>query len=124
MSEISEVPGSPPSKEERNWALLAHLSAVAGVLLAGLGMVLGPLVIWLLKREDSEFVADQAKEALNFNITMLLGYIVGVILIPVLIGLVILPVLGLLHLVLMIVAMIRASEGERYRYPVALRLVS
>ncbi len=124
MSEISGVPGSPPSKEERNWALLAHLSAVAGVLLAGLGMVLGPLVIWLLKREDSEFVADQAKEALNFNITMLLGYIVGVILIPVLIGLVILPVLGLLHLVLMIVAMIRASEGERYRYPVALRLVS
>ncbi|MCC5862246.1 MAG: DUF4870 domain-containing protein [Gammaproteobacteria bacterium] len=124
MSEISEMPAGPPSKEERNWALLAHLSAVAGVLLAGLGMVLGPLVVWLLKREDSEFVADQAKEALNFNITMLLGYIVGVILIPILIGVVILPVLGLLHLVFMIVAMIRASEGQRYRYPFALRLVS
>ncbi len=124
MNESGDLPSALPGKEERNWALLAHLSAIAGVLLAGLGIVLGPLVVWLIKREDSEFVADQAKEALNFNITMLLGYIAGAVLIPVVVGLLILPVLGLLHLVLMIVAMIRASEGVRYRYPFALRLVS
>lgn len=124
MNEPGDLPSALPGKEERNWALLAHLSAIAGVLLAGLGIVLGPLVVWLIKREDSAFVADQAKEALNFNITMLLGYIAGAVLIPVLVGLLILPVLGLLHLVLMIVAMIRASEGVRYRYPFALRLVS
>jgi len=119
---LSEVITGRPSRDERNWALIAHLSAIAGMLVPIAGIILGPLVVWLLKREDSEFVADQAKEALNFNITMFLGYIICFILVIIVIGVFLMMALGLLHLVLIIIAMIKASEGVRYRYPFALRL--
>ncbi|MCC5869152.1 MAG: DUF4870 domain-containing protein [Gammaproteobacteria bacterium] len=121
---LSEVITGRPSRDERNWALIAHLSAIAGMLVPIAGIILGPLVVWLLKREDSEFVADQAKEALNFNITMFLGYIICFILVIIVIGVFLMMALGLLHLVLIIIAMIKASEGVRYRYPFALRLFS
>ena len=83
---MSEVIAGQPDKEERNWALIAHLSAIAGMLVPFVGTILGPLVVWLLKREDSEYVADQAKEALNFNITMFLGYMICFILMIIVIG--------------------------------------
>lgn len=121
---MSEVIAGQPSKDERNWALIAHLSAIAGMLVPFVGTILGPLVVWLLKREDSEYVADQAKEALNFNITMFLGYMICFILMIIVIGVFLMMALGLLHLVFIIIAMVKASEGERYRYPFALRLVS
>jgi uncharacterized Tic20 family protein len=113
-----------PSKEERNWALVAHLSALAGMVVPFAGTILGPLVVWLLKREESAFVADQAREALNFNITMFIAYAICFVLFIVFIGMLLLPLLALVHLILIIVAMIKASEGQRFRYPFALRLIS
>ncbi|NUO72757.1 MAG: DUF4870 domain-containing protein [Frateuria sp.] len=116
-----------PSHEERQWALFAHLSALLGGLLTstflGLGCLLGPLIIWLVKRETMPFVDDQAKEALNFNITVAIAAVVCGLLMFVLIGFVLLPLLGLAWLVFIIIAAIKANEGERYRYPFTLRLI-
>ncbi len=122
--------GTPPngtvSSDERNLALLAHLSALAGFLIP-LGNVLGPLIVWLTQKEKSAFVADQGVEALNFQITMSIIGIVLVALAITIIGLIVaIPgglIVGVAWLVLTIVGGIKASSGERYRYPFNWRLV-
>jgi uncharacterized protein len=122
-----------PSHEERQWALFAHLSALAGGLLtgafAGLGCFVGPLVIWLVKKDTMPFVDDQAKEALNFNITLAIIGVVLLLLTLVTFGfgaLLAIPVgilVGIAWLVFTIIAAVKANEGERYRYPFSLRLI-
>src|SRR5579875_1397654 len=120
-------PAGLPSHEERQWALFAHLSALLGGLLTssflGLGCIVGPLIIWLAKKDTLPFVDDQAKEALNFNITVAIAAAVCGVLMFVLIGFVLLPLLGLAWLVFTIIAAIKANEGESYRYPFTLRLI-
>jgi uncharacterized Tic20 family protein len=122
-----------PSHEERQWALFAHLSALLGGLLtgafAGLGCFIGPLVIWLIKKDTMPFVDDQAKEALNFNITVAIVAVVLVLLTVMTLGIglvIAIPVgivVGIAWLVFTIIAAIKANEGVRYRYPFTLRLV-
>ncbi len=112
-----------PSAEERQWAMFAHLSALAGVIIP-LGSIIGPLVIWLIKKDTMPFVNDQGKEALNFNITVGIAAIVGWILCFILIGFLLLAVLAIGWLVFVIIATIKANEGTTYRYPFTLRLVS
>lgn len=87
------------------------------------GTILGPLVVWLMKKDTMPFVADQGKEALNFNITVLIAMIVGGILTLVLIGVLVMIVVGIAWLVLSIIAALAANKGESYRYPFTLRLV-
>ena len=118
------------SADQRQWALFAHLSALSGLLTGGLGAVLGPLIIWLVKRETMPFVDDQGKEALNFNITMfgtaMVLWIVGTILLVILIGFLFYLAafaVGVFWLVMTIIAAIKANEGVAYRYPLTLRLV-
>ncbi len=117
-----------PTAEERQWAMFAHLSALIGGLLTGhwlgIGCFLAPLIIWLVKKDTMPFVADQAKEALNFNITVAIAGLICGLLMFVLIGLVLLPVLGIAWLVMIIMAAIKANEGVAYRYPFALRLIA
>ena len=120
-------------QEERQWAMFAHLSALLGGLvtsaIGGWGWFLGPLIIWLLKKDTMPFVADQAKESLNFNITvtaiflalMILGFItlgIGFV-----IALPLMFVVGIAALVLIIMAAIKANDGVRYRYPFTIRLI-
>lgn len=112
-----------PSKEERNWATLAHVSALLAFFTV-IGGIIGPLVIWLLRKEDMSFASDQAKEALNFQITVFLAGIVSAILCLILIGFVLLAILALVDLILIIIAAVKASEGVAYRYPFNLRLIS
>ena len=112
-----------PDKEARTWGMLCHLSALAG-LFTGIGFIVGPLVVWLLKKDEMPFVDDQGKEALNFQITMALAFCVCWVLAFVLIGLLLMPLLALFDLVLVIIATIKANEGEHYRYPFALRLIT
>lgn len=122
-----------PSHEERQWALFAHLSILLGGLVTGglwgLGCFLGPLVIWLLKKDTLPFVDDQAKEALNFTITLAIVFailwvftimtlFVGAFL-TVPIG----AIIAIAALVFVIIAAVKANEGERYRYPFTLRLI-
>lgn len=111
------------SPEQRTWAMLGHLSAFAGFVIP-FGNILGPLVIWLIKKDSMPFAAEQAKEALNFNITFSILAIVCSALIFVLIGIPLLVLLGIAWLVLAIVAAVKANTGVAYRYPFCLRLVS
>jgi uncharacterized Tic20 family protein len=117
------TPGTAPTENERTWGMLAHLSALAGLVVPLIGIALGPLVVWLAKRDESEFVAAHAKEALNFNISVLLGAIVCMLLMLVFIGVLLGTALFIAWLVMTLVAAIKASEGHAYRYPFSLRLV-
>jgi len=110
-------------KDSRLWGTLCHLSALAGCVIPFAGCVVGPLVVWLLKREEFPFVDDQGKEAVNFQITMLIAGVVAFMSVFVLIGFVLLPAVGLFDLVMIVIASMKANEGERYRYPVSLRLI-
>lgn len=110
------------SQDEKTWGMLAHLSSLSGFIIP-FGSLLGPLIIWLVKRDTMPFVDDQGKEALNFNITVTIAAIVSGILTLVLIGFLLLAVVVVGWLVLTIMATIEANKGIPYRYPFTLRLV-
>ena len=116
------VPSGAPSADDKQWGMFAHLSALSGVVIP-FGNIIGPLVVWQIKKDTLPFAADQGKEALNFNITMLIAAFIGFLLTFVLIGLVLLPLIGIAWLVFTILAGIKANEGVAYRYPFALRLI-
>ena len=110
------APGQP-SKDEKTWAMLGHLS---GIIFG----FLGPLVVWLIQKDQMPFVNDQAKEALNFQITVLIAWIAAGVLSFVGIGILLYPLVWIGNLILCIMAGMQANEGKPYRYPVALRLIS
>jgi uncharacterized protein len=122
-NEASEPGRSDVPAQERTWGMIAHLAALAGIVIP-FGNILGPLIVWLARREESRFVGEQAKEALNFNITVAFGALACFILMWVLVGVLLFAVLALYWLAMTIVAAVKASEGIRYRYPFALRLVT
>ena len=106
-----------PKGSDKIWSMLSHLSALLGV-----GFVL-PLVVYLAMRKESEYVAANAREALNFHISVLIYALCCIPLVFILIGIPLLIVLGLGSLVLVIIATVKASDGQCYRYPLTLRLV-
>ena len=111
-----------PAPEARNWATLTHLSAL--VMFIGIPAVVGPLVVWLLKRHDDPYIDYHGKEAVNFNISILIYGIISFVLVFVLIGILLLLVVGVAWLVLLIIAAVKASSGEHYRYPLTIRFLS
>ncbi|HZG15642.1 MAG TPA: DUF4870 domain-containing protein [Candidatus Bathyarchaeia archaeon] len=111
-----------PSKDERFWAMIAHLSAFSGFIIP-FGNILGPLIIWLVKREELPFVNQQGKEALNFGISVTIYAAISYILVFIIVGVVALIALFIFWLVVVIIAAIRTNEGKAYRYPLCLRLV-
>lgn len=123
------TPLSP--SQERTWGMAAHLSAL--VMFVGLPSLLGPLVVWLVKKDESAFVDDQGKESLNFNLSIFLYSVVAGILMVIIgivtlgLGLIVLVPLVLVAavawLVLTIVAAVRAADGQAYRYPLTIRFV-
>jgi uncharacterized Tic20 family protein len=96
---------------------------LAGFFVPWAGHILGPLIVWLAKRDDSPEIDTHGKESLNFQISMLIYNVIAAVLCLVLIGFVILGILHILNLVLVIVASIQASEGKLYRYPLTIRLI-
>lgn len=115
--------GTEIGQEERAWAMATHLSSLIGFFTVGFGAILGPLIVWLIKKESMPFVDEQGKEALNFQITMMLAAIVSGILVLVLVGILLLAAVAIFDLVMVIIASIKAYEGEHYRYPLSLRLI-
>ncbi len=116
--------GKPPMSpsEERTWGAAAHWSAFVGAAVAL--AFLGPLLVLLLKGNESPYVRRQAVESLNFQISMLIYAAVAGVLVLVLIGLLLLVVVGLVWVVFTLIGTIRSVNGEEYRYPLTLRLVS
>lgn len=123
MSDLDPQPGgSTISAEERQWGMFAHLAALLGFIVP-FGNLLGPLIVWQIKKNDMPFVVDQGKEALNFQITVIIAVFVCLLLMVIVIGALLLPVVGIAALVFTVIAAIKANNGERYRYPFALRLI-
>lgn len=120
--EPGETPPGGFSNEERLWATLAHLSGLAGWVIP-LGNVVAPLLIWLWQREKSVLVEDQAKEALNFQLTVTLAATASFVLMYVLIGFLLIVIVGLFALVMMVIAAIKANRARFYRYPLTFRFV-
>lgn len=109
-------PGASPSKEARTMAMLAHL----------LGIVtgfLGPLIIWLIKKDEDAFIDDQGKEALNFQITVTIAMLVSGALMFICVGFFTALAVAIANLVFCIMAGMKANEGISYRYPITLRLI-
>ena len=111
------------SKEERTWAMVAHFSAFAGHFIP-FGHIIGPLIVWILKKDQFPLVDDQGKESLNCQISYTLYFIGAGLLCFVLIGFVILPVAYLADIILVIIAGMKANEGVRYRYPAIIRFIN
>jgi len=109
-------------QNERNWGMACHLAALSGYIIP-LGWVLGPLIVWLLKRDEYPFVHYNGKEAINFQISMLIYAVISAVLVLLLIGIVLLLIIVILHIVCTIVAAIKASNGEYFRYPLTIRFV-
>ena len=106
-----------PNGTDKIWSMLSHLSALFGV-----GIIL-PLVVYLAMRKESEYVANNAREALNFHISVFIYCLCCIPLVFILIGLPLLILIGLGALVFAVIAAIKASDGACYRYPLTLRLV-
>ena len=126
----SPQPPTAPTSDERNLGMLCHLLGIITGYTLGLGF-LGPLVLWLMKKDSSPFIDHHGKEALNFQLTVMLAllclgavtfilmfFVIGVLLIPVLV------ILGIIALVIEILACIAAHRGEWYRYPFSIRFIS
>jgi len=122
----SDPPGTPVNysgtslpvantKDEKTMAMLAHLLGILGFL--------GPLIIWLIKKDTSAFVDDQGKEALNFHLTMLIGYLIGGVTLWLCIGAFIMAAVWIVSMIFSIVGAMKANQGIAYRYPFAIRLI-
>ncbi|MFI6498408.1 DUF4870 domain-containing protein [Nonomuraea typhae] len=110
------VYGPRPGTDDTTMAMVAHL----------LGLVvswIGPLIIYLMKKDESPYVRDQAAEALNFQLTMFIGYFVAGILTIILIGFLLLPVIWIVSLIFHIQAAIATNKGANYRYPISIRMI-
>jgi len=107
-----------PNRDARMWAMFAHLAGFGGIVVPVIGSILGPLIIWLLKKEQYPFVDEQGKEALNFQITMLIyGVVSGLLWWVLCIGVLLTAAVALVDVVLIILATIKANDGVHYRYP-------
>ena len=114
---------APALTNARSWAALCHASALLGVLVHFPGHLLGPLIVWLYKRDDSPELDAHGKEALNFQISMLIYNVIAAIFCLVLIGFLFLAVLWVLNAIFVIIASIQASDGKFYRYPMTIRFL-
>jgi uncharacterized Tic20 family protein len=128
MSNVHEKPIPPagyvPTADERQWALVAHLSGLVASALGGFAF-LGPLIVWLIKKDQSPFIADQAKEALNFQIAVTIALLVSfAIAIATCVGAILLPIVGIGSLVFSIIAAMESNKGVYYRYPYTIRLIN
>ncbi|UCC97748.1 MAG: DUF4870 domain-containing protein [Phycisphaerales bacterium] len=142
MAEMNETPGPAEKPEEqtsaasggagqeinrdaRMWAMFCHLAGLGGLLpiVPVIGSIIAPLVIWQIKKDEFEFVDDQGKEAVNFQISILIYALVAGLLCFACIGFFLLPVVYVFDLVFLLIAGIKANNGEHYRYPLTIRFI-
>ncbi|HSG29269.1 MAG TPA: DUF4870 domain-containing protein [Candidatus Krumholzibacterium sp.] len=112
----------PP--DARQWASICHVVALAGLLGNGVGFVLGPLIVWVIKKQEHPFIDEAGREAVNFQLTMFIAALLSVPLAFVGIGFILLIVVGVLMVVLPIIAGLKVNEGIHYRYPFSIRFIN
>ena len=113
----------PVSSSDRTWAIIAHASAFIGLIIP-LGNIIAPLIIWAIKKDESRFVDENGKQAVNFQITWTILLAIAALSILVLVGLLLLPLLALAWFALIIIAILRASNDQVYDYPLTIDLIS
>lgn len=120
---VQLTPEPRPDAQARQWAMLCHYAAFFWLLAPMIGNVIGPLIVWQLKKDLDPFIDAQGKEALNFQITYSVAMMICGLLAWVLIGFPLMLLVGITALVLTIIAGIKANEGQAYRYPFSWRLI-
>jgi len=129
--QVEAAPPSPGSKEinkdARMWAMFCHLAGLVGLLVPIVGSIVAPLIIWQIKKNDFPFVDQQGKEAVNFQISMSMYLLISAILwVPlsfVCIGIFIPVAIGIVDLVFLLIAAVKANDGFHYRYPLTIRFI-
>ena len=116
-TELTQSSSFNPSNDDKNIATVTHLGGTVFSFIPA-------LLVWIIKKDDSAYLNDQSKEALNFQITMLIAQFIAGILVWVLIGFILIPIVWVINVVFCIIAAISASKGETYRYPLSLRLIN
>jgi uncharacterized Tic20 family protein len=133
QSEPATLPPTPSglSSEERMWAMIGHLSALSGLITGGIGNIVGPLIVWQVKKDTMPFAGSESKEALNFNISWLLWFLilgaVTFVLTFIVIGVLLMPLLfiyPIVWVVFIVIGGLKANEGKPYRYPLTIRFIA
>jgi uncharacterized Tic20 family protein len=110
------------SETERNWAMLCHLSAFAGFFFP-FGGIIGPLICWLSRKDESAWVNENGKASMNFQLSLLMYFVLAIPLCFILVGIPMVMFLGVLKIVCIIIGSVKASKGERFRYPLAIPFI-
>ena len=111
------------SKDARMWAMFCHLAGLCGFILPTVGQVVGPLIFWQIKKDEYPFVDEQGKEALNFQISVTIYAVVAMFLFVICVGPFLLAGVGLFDFVLLLIAAVKANNGEHYHYPLTIRFI-
>ena len=115
--------GKEINKDAQMWAMFCHLGGLAGLLIPVIGNIVTPLVIWQIKKDDFPFVDEQGKEAVNFQISMSIYAAIAAVLILACVGVVLLPTIVIIDLVFLLIAAVKANNGQHYRYPLTIRFI-
>lgn len=110
-------------KDARIWAMLCHLGGLGVYIVPSVGHIIAPLILWLIKKDESPFVDDQGKESLNFQISITIYALLALLLTLIFIGFILLFAVAIFDLVMIIIAAVSANTGEKYRYPLCIRLI-
>ncbi|NMR24566.1 DUF4870 domain-containing protein [Pseudoalteromonas sp. NEC-BIFX-2020_015] len=122
MEDNQQVEPVVTTKDERMWAMLCHLSALTGFIVP-MGSIIGPLIVWLIKKDEMPLVAEHGRKSLNFQITILIAYIVCLILMFAVIGVILLPLVAIFSFIMVIVGAIKTNDGKEFNYPLSLNLI-
>jgi uncharacterized Tic20 family protein len=122
------VAGPEISKDARMWAMFCHLGGLAGLIAPVVGNIVAPLIIWQVKKEDFPFADEQGREAVNFQISMsLYGAVGSAVCLVTCIGAVLIPLIAgvvyIVDLVFLLIAAVKANNGQHYRYPLTIRFI-
>jgi hypothetical protein len=123
---VQESPGSKEiNKDARMWGMICHLAGLGGLIpiVPVIGSIIGPLIVWQIKKDEFGFVNDQGKEAVNFQISILIYAIVSALLCFACVGFVLLPAVYIFDLIFLLIAAVKANDGEHYRYPLTIRFI-
>jgi len=122
--EPPQPPAAPPKpSDERMWAMFCHLAALSALLGIPFGNVVGPLIVWLIKRNEMPMVDEHGKKSLNFQITMAIAGAIAFLSVFVLVGFALLPAVAIFALICTIIAAVKASNGEQWDYPLSIKFI-